>query len=258
MILAVSAPEVDLPALDARPARRERLSPPADAGRLAGSVGVHLALFAAILFVAVPARLPPIEENAVETEVIDARAFDALRGVTPAPSGAARSETPLPAPDTASEALPSARPTSMPPPVAAVPGTAARPVIPDMIQPSRMLSDLALGQPHNRGLRRELGRLVDEDRIAQLCDLEAMEQIHAWQADFQPDRLVDYALSDTRMEGTTLIAHGGAFRNQRKWYEVSYRCELDAGLRKVVGFAFRVGAAIPREEWATDNLPSLH
>lgn len=121
-----------------------------------------------------------------------------------------------------------------------------------------MLSDLALGQPHNRGLRRELGRLVDEDRIAQLCDLEAMEQIHAWKADFQPDRLVDYALSDTRMEGRTLTAHGGAFRSQRKWYEVSYRCELDPGLRKVVGFAFRVGAAIPREEWTADNLPSLH
>ncbi|MBS7536290.1 DUF930 domain-containing protein [Ancylobacter sonchi] len=127
-----------------------------------------------------------------------------------------------------------------------------------MIRPTRMLSEQALADPRSRATRRALATLAEEERIAQLCDLEAMEQIHVWQPGYQPDRLVDYARADTRMRGNSLIAGGGAFRSHLKWYEVSFSCDLDAGLRRVVGFAFKVGAPIPRQDWTSLNLPAVH
>ena len=54
------------------------------------------------------------------------------------------------------------------------------------------------------------------------------------------------------------ISQAGESVRHLRWFEVSYRCDLDEGMRKVVGFAFRVGDEIPREEWTALNLPSRH
>lgn len=230
----------------------ERRPPPArsvaEAARLTASALLHLGVLAALVLVGAREFPQPADAPALETEIISSRDFAALRGV-PAP---AVSPAPVPSSPSA-EALPRAGAVS--PPAHAAP---AKPAAPEMIRPARMLSEQALDSPRSRGLRRELARLGEEDRLAQLCDLEAMEQIHAWRPEFQPDRLVDYASGDTALEGAVFTARGGAFRSQRHWYEVAYRCELDPALRKVVGFAFHVGAAIPREDWASYNLPAIH
>ena len=229
----------------------DRRSPPAssaaEAARLAASALLHLGVLAALVLVGARSFPEPADPPALETEIISSRDFAALRA---APSPAV-----VPAPPSPSaEALPRAGTPSSP-----SRARAAKPAEPpDMVRPSRMLSEQALDNARSRDLRGALARLGEEDRLAQLCDLEAMEQIHAWRADFQPDRLVDYASSDTSLEGVVFTASGGAFRSQRQWYEVSYRCELDPSLQKVVGFAFHVGAAIPREEWASYNLPTRH
>ncbi|MDR6954345.1 hypothetical protein J2X65_003715 [Ancylobacter sp. 3268] len=239
-----SAPRVELSALDAlrpHPARKRRGE---GAARLAGALALHLAALAAALMVAAAPFVDRQEGPAIETEVISARDFDALRGVAPAPSG--------PPPAAAAPEVP-ATPSAGPPPPAAVP---AKPD--DMIRPTRMLSAQVLADPHSRATRRALATLAEEERIAQLCDLEAMEQIHAWRPGYQPDRLVDYARADTRRRGNSLIAGGGAFRSGLKWYEVSFSCELDGSLRQVVGFAFKVGAPIPRQDWTALSLPAVH
>ncbi|MCS0504184.1 DUF930 domain-containing protein [Ancylobacter mangrovi] len=210
---------------------------------LLASLALHGGLLALMLLVAIAPPLPVPEPPAIQTEVISQRDFDLLRGVTAAPAPAPAAEPELPPPAAPSAPLPRSG------------GARAQP---DMVRPSRMLSEQALANPRSRGLRRALAGLAEEERIAQLCDLEAMEQIHAWRDEFQPDRLVDYALSDTRMEGQTLVAPRGAFRSRHQWYEVSFQCELDAGWRKVAGFAFHVGEPIPREEWAADNLAAVH
>jgi hypothetical protein len=232
----------------------ERGPPPvrsaAEAARLAASALLHLGVLASLVLVGARVLPEPIDAPALETEIISSRDFAALR-VVPAPVVSPASVPPSPSPS--AEALPHAGAAS--PPAHAAP---AKPAAPEMIRPARMLSEQALDSPRSRGLRRELARLGEEDRLAQLCDLEAMEQIHAWHPEFQPDRLVDYASGDTSLEGAVFTAKGGAFRNQRHWYEVSYRCELDPPLRRVVGFAFHVGAAIPREDWASYNLPPVH
>ncbi|WP_371346781.1 DUF930 domain-containing protein [Ancylobacter sp. IITR112] len=230
----------------------ERRPPPArsaaEAARLAASALLHLGVLAALVLVGARSLPEPADVPALETEIISSRDFAALRAV-PAPV-----VSPAPVPSSPSaEALPRAG--------GALPQAHASPAksaAPEMICPARMLSEQALDSPRSRGLRRELARLGEEDRLAQICDLEAMEQIHAWRPDFQPDRLVDYASGDTALEGAVFTAKGGAFRSQRHWYEVSYRCALDPSLRKVVGFAFHVGAAIPREDWDSFNLPTLH
>lgn len=245
MTLVPSVPHGESGSLGAGECRPARGRGGAEAAQLAVSAALHLALLAAAVLAGARSFPEPADPPALETEIISSDAFSALRAapfppVTSPSAEASRPSGPAYAP------APSRAPAAKP----------AEP--PDMVRPARMLSEQALGNPRSRGLRRELERLGDEDRLAQLCDLEAMEQIHAWRADFQPDRLVDYASDDTKMEGAVFTARGGAFRSQRQWYEVSYRCELDPSLRKVVGFAFHVGAAIPREEWASYNLPTLH
>ena len=239
-----SAPSVELSALDALrphpvPVRRGGV-----AARLAGALALLLAALAAALLVGAAPFVDLQEGPAVETEVISARDFDALRRVAPAPSEPSLAAAP--------EAVPGTPPAGPTPPVAAP----AKPD--DMIRPTRMLSAQALADPRSRATRRALATLAEEERIAQLCDLEAMEQIHAWQPSYQPDRLVDYARADTRMRGNSLIAGGGAFRSGLKWYEVSFSCELDGSLRQVVGFAFKVGEPIPRQDWTALALPAVH
>ncbi|WP_246546592.1 DUF930 domain-containing protein [Ancylobacter defluvii] len=239
-----SAPSVELSALDALrprpPVRRGGV-----AARLAGALALHLVALAAALLVGAAPFVDLQEGPAVETEVISARDFDAQRGIAPAPTDPSLAAAPEAVPGT-----PPAGPT-LPP--------AAAPAKPDdMIRPTRMLSAQALADPRSRATRRALATLAEEERIAQLCDLEAMEQIHAWRPSYQPDRLVDYARADTRMRGNSLIAGGGAFRSGLKWYEVSFSCELDGSLRQVVGFAFKVGAPIPRQDWTALALPAVH
>lgn len=250
-MIAATAPAIELDTLDAPPPRqplaRQLLARrAAGAAPLAVALALHFAALAAALRLGGVLVLPPPEEQAVETQVIGAREFEALRAPPPV--------TPLPAqaaPEPAAEPIPGGA-TSVP----AAPPRAAPPD--DMIRPSRMLSERALADPRSRAARRGLATLAGEERIAQLCDLEAMEQIHAWQPGYQPDRLVDYARADTRLRETVFTATGGAFRSHRTWYEVSFHCELDAGLAKVVSFAFRVGEPIPREEWSALSLPALH
>ncbi|MFT0859716.1 DUF930 domain-containing protein [Ancylobacter sp. G4_0304] len=241
MTAAAAAPNIALVATD-RPPTLVAVDPrAAEALRLASSVALHLLLVLAVMRLGLAPALPP-EPAAVTVEVLSGEAFDALRA--PAPPA-----MPL---NGAGEGLGS--PSSARP--AAVPPVTTRPD--GMIHPSTMLSQKALAESANRPLRRQLATLADEEHIAQLCDLEAMEQIHAWKREVQPDRLVDYALSDPRLEEATFIAHGAAFRAGHQWYELSYRCELDAARRLVTGFSFKVGPPIAREEWSALNLPAVH
>ncbi|WAC25869.1 DUF930 domain-containing protein [Ancylobacter sp. SL191] len=238
----LSAPERVLPARETvRPLRARGT----DSLPLLGAVVLHLMVIGALLLRVVEPLMELPEPPALETEVISARDFDALHPSAPASplaTSAAPAEASLPA---TVPAAPAARP--------------APAVAPDdTVRPTRMLSGDALASPKNRRLRQQMATLADEERIAQLCDFEAMEQIHAWQHRFQPDRLVDYALSDPHWENGVFVAAGSAFRAGADWFELSYRCTLDATRRTVTGFAFRVGPSIPRTEWTALNLPAVH
>ena len=123
-----------------------------------------------------------------------------------------------------------------------------------MMRAERLFSADVLADPRSRQAREALPHLAMSDRMIQLCNIEALEQVHMWKADFQPDTLVAHAMADAKLIGRTTAADGGAFRSKRRWYNIRFRCEVAPDLTKVVAFEFQVGEEIPKSEWESHNL----
>lgn len=153
-------------------------------------------------------------------------------------------------------------PAATPPPAppAEIPSAEAAPATePDgTVKASRIMATEALAHPLSRQARETLPLLAADERVEQLCGLEAMSQIHAWKRDFEPDRVTAYAKAATRLSGAALIADGAAFRSKRRWYDLRFRCELSPDRAAVVGFAFRVGDPVPRSQWTKLGLPERY
>ncbi|MDQ0390692.1 DUF930 domain-containing protein [Labrys monachus] len=88
------------------------------------------------------------------------------------------------------------------------------------------------------------------ERAGGLCFTELREQLLHASPPYAPDVLPLLPLK----EGTVLDIPGEAFRAGGQWYDLSYRCEVDANATKVVSFAFRVGEPIPRSDWQRRHL----
>lgn len=112
-----------------------------------------------------------------------------------------------------------------------------------------------LDDPRNRKTRQKLATLSSDERLIQLCNIEAMEQLKRWKAGFVPDHVVAYATADPSMNATSLEASGAAVHSVGKWYRLSFSCTSTTGLERVASFAFTLGRPIPQEEWEQDNLP---
>jgi hypothetical protein len=63
--------------------------------------------------------------------------------------------------------------------------------------------------------------------------------------------LVAYAMADTKLSGLILQANGGAFRSNRHWYNIKFKCEAAPDIETIVAFEFSVGEEIPESEWET-------
>jgi hypothetical protein len=124
-----------------------------------------------------------------------------------------------------------------------------------MMRATHMLSEQSLADPRSQEAVKMLPMLAADERMEQLCAIEAMAQIKAWKSTFQPDHVVAYAMAETKVLGNALLADGAAFHSDRHWYNVKYKCELTADHEKVVAFEFMVGAAVPRHDWERYNLP---
>ena len=121
-----------------------------------------------------------------------------------------------------------------------------------------MLSGRALAGPRGREAREMPPGPNDTERMVQLCDLEAMEQVHEWRPDLRPDRVVPYAISVLAVDGGVVRADGAAFRSGRNWYNLRFKCQLAPGHGAVVGFEFLVGEPVPADQWEARNLPAEH
>lgn len=98
-----------------------------------------------------------------------------------------------------------------------------------------------------------MGRLPRGVRGGRLCVTELREQLRNTWPPYFPDLLPSFRLDD----GTVVIdAQKAAFRVAGEWYDLSYRCEVDADATKVVGFAFRVGDVLAPSERERRRLPS--
>ena len=124
-----------------------------------------------------------------------------------------------------------------------------------MITPTEMLSPAVLSDPRSADAVRKLAGLTNDERMIQLCATEAMAQVAAWKAEYQPDMLVAYAMSELKIAGDRLIARGGAFHSKARWYAIAFECGLARDHANVAAFSFKVGEPIPRAEWASHSLP---
>jgi len=111
-----------------------------------------------------------------------------------------------------------------------------------------------LRELENTDVVRTLRSFTDQERIIQVCNLEAIEQIARAAPDYEPDTVVGYAMSDFVLDGLSIIAAGGAFRSRRRWYEVSYTCTAAPGYEAVTAFEFKLGSEIPDRLWEAHNL----
>lgn len=101
----------------------------------------------------------------------------------------------------------------------------------------------------DRKLAAALDSVADAERITQLCNIEALEQIRVAALGYAADTLVPYAMADTSLADDVLTAPGGAFRSRRLWFAIAFTCTVAADLSHVLGFSFSVGEPIPRELW---------
>lgn len=215
---------------------------------------LHAALLAWLASVAIQTfESVPIIEQSVDVELQTPEEFEALtrpkppRVASPAPVAPLLPEA-VSKPDEPAPSPPSPAPRPQPAPVEAD----------GMIHPPRMLSQRVLANPLSRETVALLPRLAPDERVEQLCGLEAMGQIHDWQRDFEPDRVTAYAQASTKLSGRVLTAEGAAFRSKRHWYGLRFACTVSADLKRVTAFAFHVGEPIPRERWEALGLPAVH
>lgn len=194
---------------------------------LAGSVALHAALIAA-LFLLTPLRSFVVPEPpAISVDLIPMEAGDA--------------------------------PTAPPELAAPAPAEATAPGAPErgvggIYFATKLYAARLLDTPEMANVRRNLRTLADSERVIQLCNIEALEQIRRAAPQYDPDTLVSYAMADPIQAGLVLTAMGGAFRSRRQWYNVSFECEAAPSLDGVASFMFKLGALIPQSEWDAHKL----
>ena len=123
-----------------------------------------------------------------------------------------------------------------------------------MIRPTTMLSASSLARKGNKEAREDFAGLSGDEQREQLCALEALEQIEAWDKSYKPERMVSYTFADVRYEGRRIIADGAAFWSHDNWHHLKFDCELSDDLSKVLSFAFLVGVIVPKRDWEQYNL----
>ncbi|MER8826500.1 DUF930 domain-containing protein [Mesorhizobium sp. M0938] len=136
-------------------------------------------------------------------------------------------------------------------------GSARRPSSTDVaVAASRAFSDLpGVRRLYSQGATGDaiattsMADMPRDQRAAKLCASALQQQL--LDASYVPD-LVPLVPLKT---GNVLDVPKAAFHARTTWYRLSFRCEVDTNATSVSSFTFRVGPAIPPDEWARLGLP---
>ena len=90
-----------------------------------------------------------------------------------------------------------------------------------------------------------------DQRIANLCANVLNQELQS--ADYAPKWLPTIPLK----QGNVLNPPQAAFSTTTQWYDLSFRCEVDADATRVLSFNFRVGGLVPPGDWTRRRFPSL-
>jgi hypothetical protein len=124
----------------------------------------------------------------------------------------------------------------------------------EMVDATNFFSASILADRRSKDAKAALKSLAPDERIVQLCNIEAMAQIHKWRTILRPDNIVAYAMADPKVSLREITADGAAFRARKRWYRVRYKCSVNADLNNVQSFAFSVGDEIPKADWSSHYL----
>lgn len=90
-----------------------------------------------------------------------------------------------------------------------------------------------------------------DQRVATLCANVLDQELQS--ADYSPHWLPTIPLKI----GNVLNPTQAAFSTATQWFNVSFRCEVDADATRVLSFNFRVGPLVPPGEWTGRKFPRL-
>lgn len=200
---------------------------------LALSLLIHGSLILAAA-IAVRETVSPAPVPSIAVEIISEAAYRALIRLPPVPAR-------VPAADTE------------PIPPAATPDVEPEPVDAPIVATTLMTEDI-LADPANRLVRDTLPKLASTERIIQLCAIEAIEQIRLAKPGSRPDSIAAASFAASEFRDGVLAATGAAYRSDRQWYHLSFRCAPRGDLLAVTSFSLQLGDLVPEAEWEAHDL----
>lgn len=215
----------------------------------AASVLIHVCVLAIAAWLVVPH--PPVLP-ALRT--IDVELLPTIPVTTPSPSS-----IPSPPPVFGTPALPGLPPQPQPPATTtpkpkASPATVPPDPLATLTTAKTLYSAALLLEPASREVRETLPTLDRYERITQLCNIETTEQIRRALPKSNPETVSASAFAETNIKDGVFLAPGAAYRSHRKWYYLSYSCVVRGDLSGVEKFAWRTGAAVPKDLWESHDL----
>lgn len=137
------------------------------------------------------------------------------------------------------------------PPAAAKPDAKANAAVDKPLELTEAKTLFSQNMTNDPVARTAMGDLPRGVRVGKLCNTELAEQLKRSSDAHRPELVPTYMLPS----GTVLEARRSQFRAvSGRWYNVSFRCEVDADATKVVSFAFDVGDVIPKSQWKSRNI----
>jgi hypothetical protein len=100
-------------------------------------------------------------------------------------------------------------------------------------------------------MRTAMNGMPQAARVDLLCMTELRAQLRTATPPYHADLLPSFRFE----AGNVLQPRRAAFRAGGQWYELAFRCELDAGVTRVESFTYRVGEPVPRAEWSARGFP---
>lgn len=123
-----------------------------------------------------------------------------------------------------------------------------------MVHATHLFSTSVLDEPASREVRATLPTLAPYERITQICNIEATEQIRRADKTSNPETVAASAFGETTLVGGVLTALGAAYRSHAKWYAMRFACTVRNDLAGVADFSFELGAPIPKDQWESHDL----
>ncbi len=103
-------------------------------------------------------------------------------------------------------------------------------------------------------LTRQLKELSGTTRFVQACNLQALIEVSRDKNGLRPTHAAVDALGAPHVDGDVMKGSGGALRSRDKWYQFSFTCSTTPDHLEVKSFTYKIGKAIPKEQWASYNL----